>query len=165
MTSSFYVYLILSILGGPYPISIPSRKHGRAWASLGLQHSPLGCAAYCVHHFSGWSDTTLRLNSLAKWQEAHVRTGLRQVTISMPSLAGLTCLLLNPQPLITFVLFVLYTVRFSSGAEFYEKMENTFLNRQVQFLWTILLFPCTQALKVMLFAFKIVFLDEKVLLQ
>jgi len=73
--------LLVCLLGWSFPIIIiPLQKHGWARAPPGLQHSPLGCAAYCVYYFSGWSDPPLCLDSVTKWQEAHVRAGLGQVT-------------------------------------------------------------------------------------
>lgn len=124
-------FIFVHFICGPYSISILSENHGWAGAAPGLQYSPLGCAAYCVHHFSGWSDTALRLNSATKWQEAHVRTGFRQVTVISRFDVFIAQFQMSANE--TFVLHVLCAVRFSSGAEFYEKMENTFLNRQVQF--------------------------------
>ncbi len=127
----------LSVSGWAYPINVPSLKHGWARTPPGLQYSSLGCAANCVYYFSGWSDSPLCLNSVTKWQKAHIRAGFRQVTFIGLFHYPYNKMLQNTKD------HVLYTARFSSGAEFYGKMESTSLNKWapvvffVSFAWDV----------------------------
>lgn len=157
----------MSVLGWAFPINIPSQKHGWARAPPGLQHSPLGCVAYCVYYFSGWSDPPLCLNSVTKWQEAHVRAGFRQVTFiglfHYPSTCVLQLTLQNTKDLC----FMFSTQpgshpeqSFTGKWKIHTQTSEPFLSF-VSFDWDLTEVSETE----MLFLAKIVFLDEKILLQ
>lgn len=152
----------LSVLGWAFPINIPSQKHGWARAPPGLQHSPLGCVAYCVYYFSGWSDPPLCLNSVTKWQEAHIRAGFRQVTSIELFHYPFTCFATRIKDLC-----FMFSTQPGSHPEqsFTGKWEIHPETSKPLLSFVFWLRPHRSTETEMLFLAKIVFLDEKILLQ